>query len=240
MRPVAKETSPIPGEYDDYRDAYPDLLARIGPYCSYCERRIPTNLAVEHIQPKADELYPELEGQWDNYLLGCVNCNSTKGKKDVTLEDIFLPDRDNTQYIFDYTADGKVRVKNHLLENQKESAERLRVLVGLEKDIRKTYDNNGNIVATDRISQRMEVWGIALESKRELESAPTDGMRRQIERTAAASGFFSVWMQVFVGDTDMRNRFIQAFQGTATDCFDEQSKTISPRPPNHLSHSGKV
>ncbi len=41
---------------------------------------IATNLAVEHIQPKDDERYPELEGSWDNYLLGCVNCNSTKSR----------------------------------------------------------------------------------------------------------------------------------------------------------------
>lgn len=96
MRPVDRGDSPNNGDFENYRDAYIPLLARLGPYCSYCERRIQTNLAVEHIQPKADYLYPELEGRWENYLLACVNCNSTKGDKDVRPENFYLPDRDNT------------------------------------------------------------------------------------------------------------------------------------------------
>ena len=51
MRPVDKGTAPT--VYADYRHAGPDLKSRIGNYCSYCERQIATNLAVEHIRPKA-------------------------------------------------------------------------------------------------------------------------------------------------------------------------------------------
>lgn len=241
MRPVSKGTSPIAGDYADYRDAFPELQARIGPFCSYCERRIPTNLAVEHIQPKDEELYPELEGSWDNYLLGCVNCNSTKGKKNVILDEVFLPDRDNTFCAFEYTADGKVLVANGLSAGNEVIAGRLRCLVGLEKEIRTIRDENGRIVAIDRISQRMEVWSIALESKAELEETPTDGMRRQIARTAAAHGFFSVWMKVFEDDGEMRRRFIEdGFPGTASECFDAATSPISPRPVNHLAHGGKI
>jgi uncharacterized protein (TIGR02646 family) len=241
MRPVSKGSSPIEGDFDDYRDAFPELQARIGPFCSYCERRIPTNLAVEHIQPKDDELYPELEGSWDNYLLGCVNCNSTKGNKDVILDEVFLPDRDNTFCAFEYTADGKVSVSAGITAGQQTMAETLRRLVGLEKEIRSIHDENGRIVAIDRISQRMEVWSIALESKAELEETSTDGMRRQIARTAAAHGFFSVWMKVFEDDSDMRRRFIEeGFPGTAPDCFDAATSPISPRTANHLAHGGKI
>ena len=240
MRPISKGISPIQSDYEDYRDAFPELMARIGPFCSYCERRINTNLAVEHIQPKDDNLYPELEGNWDNYLLACVNCNSTKGNKDVVLSDLLLPDRDNTFYAFEYTADGKVTVANELSAEQQHMAEALRVLVGLEKEIRTIHDQNGRIVATDRISQRMEVWSIALESKAELEETPTEGMRRQISRTAAGHGFFGVWMKVFEEDEDMRKRIIEGFRGTAQECFDARTNPVTPRPANHLPSSGKT
>ena len=240
MRPVSKGSSPITGDYADYRDAYPALQGRIGPYCSYCERKIATNLAVEHIQPKDADRYPQLEGKWDNYLLGCVNCNSTKGKKDVLPSNVFLPDRDNTFCAFEYTPDGKVGIANNLSGTQKAMAENLRSLVGLEKEIRTIHDENGRIVATDRISQRMEVWLIALDSKAELSGTPTEGMRRQIARTATAHGFFSVWMKVFEDDSGMRRRFIEAFQGTASDCFDATMNPVSPRPANHLPEGGKI
>jgi 5-methylcytosine-specific restriction endonuclease McrA len=78
MRPVFRNASPQADDYDDYRHSFPELVGRIGMYCSYCERRIATNLAVEHIQPKSLPAYAHLAGRWNNFLLGCVNCNSTK------------------------------------------------------------------------------------------------------------------------------------------------------------------
>lgn len=241
MRPVSKGDSPIAGDFTDYRDAYPELQSRIGPYCSYCERRIPANLAVEHIQPKDEDRYPELEGRWDNYLLGCVNCNSTKGARDVILHEIFLPDRDNTFFVFEYTEDGKITVADHLPPADRTRAEILRKLVGLEKRLSEVRDENGLIVAVDRVSQRMETWLIALESRAELDASPIDGMRRQIVRTAAAQGYFSVWMKVFSDDPDMRRRFIEeGFPGTARDCFDAGANPVSPRPAGTLEHGGKI
>lgn len=241
MRPIDKGGSPIAGEYVDYRDAFPELQSRIGPYCSYCERRIATNLAVEHIQPKDENRYPELEGSWDNYLLGCVNCNSTKKNKDVILSEVFLPDRDNTFHAFDYTSDGKVNSAGHLVATDRAIADRTLRLVGLEKRISSVVDENGKIVAIDRVSQRMETWLIAEESKAELANSPTDGMRRQIARTASAQGHFSIWMKVFENDADMRRRFIaDSFPGTATDCFDATTNAAGPRPPNNLDHGGKI
>lgn len=40
---------------------------------------------------------------------------------------------------------------------------------------------------------------------------------------AKAKGFFSVWMDVFAKDVDMRRRLIATFPGTAQDCFDPTS-----------------
>ena len=94
MRPVTRGDSPQVNDFDDYRDAFGPLAGRIGPYCSYCERLIPTQLAVEHIQAKNPAgPYAHLEGSWINYLLGCVNCNGTKGDKDVQLGAVFACSR---------------------------------------------------------------------------------------------------------------------------------------------------
>ncbi len=98
------------GEYDNHRDAFEELTARIGMFCSYCERRIPTFLAVEHIQPKGLLAYAHLRGTWDNFLLGCVNCNSTKGDQDVVPAELLLPDRDNTAAAYEYTMDGTITI----------------------------------------------------------------------------------------------------------------------------------
>src|SRR5690242_20526604 len=105
MRPVDKG---LPSAvYTSYQDAGPDLLGRIGDYCSYCERQIETNLAVEHIQPKS--LVPTLRNSWSNFLLGCVNCNSSKGDTPVNLSDYFWPDQDNTLRAFEYVRGGLVK-----------------------------------------------------------------------------------------------------------------------------------
>jgi uncharacterized protein (TIGR02646 family) len=109
MRPIRRGSSPIAADYQDYKKAQPDLVARLGLYCSFCERRIPTNMAVEHIQPKGLAAYAHLIGRWDNFLLACVNCNSTKKDKDVNLANVLLPDRDNTFAALRYLCDGSIQ-----------------------------------------------------------------------------------------------------------------------------------
>ncbi len=257
MRPVYRGDSPQPEDFEDYRDAFPYLQSRIGPYCSYCERRIATQLAVEHIQPKDDDLYPELIGRWDNYLLGCVNCNSTKGDKDVHLDEIFLPDRDNTMAAFDYTPDGKVvpmaGLSGHLLRIAKDTLS----LTGLDKRIDEAIDENGELVAIDRVAQRMEAWLKAQSSKDDLAASNTPRTRQMIVKFAAETGFFSIWMKVFRDDPAMRRIFIEGFEtdittdagtqrmffgfpGTARDCFNADTTLRSPRPANGLANCGKL
>ncbi len=90
MRPV--ERGSAPRTYTRYQDAIGDLEARLGTYCSYCERR--TSLAVEHVIPKSKR--PDLEREWTNFLLACTTCNSVKGDKDVVIQKFLWPDRDNT------------------------------------------------------------------------------------------------------------------------------------------------
>jgi uncharacterized protein (TIGR02646 family) len=243
MRPVTRGASPQAGDFADYQDARPFLISRLGPFCSYCERRT-TPLHVEHIQPKGLPQYAGLMGKWDNFLLACVNCNSTKTNKNVLLDRHYLPDRDNTFAAFTYLSDGRVEPKPADL-----MGERTLALTGLNQPIRQTFDENGFLVATDRVGDRMVAWGLALESKRELAATSTDGMRRQIVRTAMCEGFFSIWMKVFEGDPVMRQMLVdgfgtgmgyRGFAGTAKDCFDAQTRPVTPRPPNGLPHGGKV
>jgi len=57
MRPIRRGASPRPGDFSNYRESLPDLVSRLGRYCSYCELLIPVQLAVEHIQPKGLPAY---------------------------------------------------------------------------------------------------------------------------------------------------------------------------------------
>ena len=61
MRPVRRGSNPQANDYDDYKKAKPVLVSRLGRYCSYCERAVLTQLAVEQIQPKAAHLNPGLQ-----------------------------------------------------------------------------------------------------------------------------------------------------------------------------------
>lgn len=241
MRPILRGSSPQAGDYGDYRDAFPELASRIGMFCSYCERRIVTQLAVEHIQPKGLPAYAHLQGRWDNSLLGCVNCNSTKGDKDVVLADVLLPDRDNTAAAYEYTMDGKITVPARLTPAQQTMAMRTLAIVGLDRRASSVRDSNGRLVAIDRVAQRMEIWLIAQDSRQDLQLNPTDAFRRQIARTATGHGFFSIWMAVFENDPTVRNLLIQEFVGTATDCFDPHTtQLVTPRPANGLTNGSKM
>lgn len=245
MRPVRRGSSPIAGDFAPYSKAQPYLISRLGVYCSYCERRVATQLAVEHIQPKGLAAYTHLIGRWSNYLLGCVNCNSTKKDKDVVLADILLPDRDNTFVAFTYQADGTVvpsAACAALGLNQK--AQDTLALTGLDKRISVAIDENGKQVAIDRVSQRMEVWAVAEEAKSDVDANPdNEAVRRGAIRTAKGYGFFSIWMTVFHNDHEMRNRLIDAFDGTRdSGCFDVVTATpVSPAPnPDALPGGGKL
>ena len=211
-------------------------------YCSYCERRIPTLLAVEHIQPKGLAQYAHLEGRWENFLLACTNCNSTKGDDDVLLHDVVLPDRDNTFVAFVYSPDGTVQPNPG--SGVEALAAKTLALVGLDRPIATYTDANGKEVALDRVRQRLDTWAEAQEVKSEVDLNPgVDAVRRLAVRTALGKGFFSIWMTVFQSDSDMRDRLINAFSGTrGSGCFDPKTTApISPAPnPDGLPNGSKI
>ncbi|MEW6348554.1 MAG: HNH endonuclease [Thermodesulfobacteriota bacterium] len=245
MRPVRRGKSPQPHDFDPYRAAFPHLVSRLGNYCSYCERRIVSGLHVEHIQPKdGAHGHPHLIGRWENFLLACKNCNSTKKDKRVALADVLLPDRDNTFVAFAYSPDGAVGPSDGLPNTITAMAEATLALTGLEKrpDIR--LDEQDRPLAIERTSQRMEAWLVAEEAKKDVDGNPeNDAVRRAVVRTAMGYGFFSVWMTVFRQDPEMRTRLVDAFEGTAaSSCFHPVTTLpVSPAPnPDGLANGGKL
>ncbi|WP_350446514.1 HNH endonuclease [Pseudomonas solani] len=245
MRPILRGISPQAVDFDPYTNAQKFLISRLGPYCSYCERRVATNLAVEHLQPKGNALYGHLIGCWRNFLLACVNCNSTKGEKDVVYSDLFMPDRDNTFAAFSYPPDGTV-VPSSLCNTARllSQANATLALTGLDKKSNIAKDENGEEVYLDRVAQRKEVWYVALDSKKDIDGAPgVGGIRNAVIKIALGYGFFSIWMEVFSSDSDMRKRLIDAFHGTrGSSCFDlATSQAISPSPNlDGLADGGKI
>ena len=222
MRPVRRGGMPVPGGFSNYRDAFPHLVGRLGMYCSYCERRIPTGLAVEHMQPKSLVAYAHLEWEWTNFLLACVNCNSVKGFQDINLDKYVWPDRDDTFAIFEYTDDGRIVPSQIAIDAGLEDVAKATLeLTGLDRAIAPYFDDNGIMVQLDRVAQRMNARLIAEDSLFDLESInDRDPYIRAIVRAALAQGFFSVWMQVFSGHQDVLDALVDAFTGTrASGCF---------------------
>lgn len=244
MRPILRGPSPIVIDYSDYTKAKPDLVARLGPFCSFCERPVTTQLAVEHIQPKGLAQYAHLIGRWDNFLLACVNCNSTKKDKDVQPQQIYLPDRDNTFLAYTYLPNGIIEPSAALTAPQAAAAKKALHLVGLDKPVVNTLDENGKIVALDRVSQRMEAWLAATEAKSDITASPGNAeLKKYVVKLAVKTGYFSIWMTVFSADSVMRLAFIEAFNGTRTSgCFNPAtSAPVSPAPnTDALAHGGKL
>ena len=231
MRPIERGSLPrdksgTPKIFSRYQDARGDLIDRLGEYCSYCEMPLGASLAVEHAQPKKKN--PDLELSWDNFLLGCANCNSTKGDKDVEIDDYYWPDRDNTIRAFEYLQGGILRVNSNLTNSEKERARKTIELTGLNKD-----PKNDPARSDRRWLNRDKAWENAERALRNLQRNDTPEMREQIVDTATSRGFFSVWMTVFREDSDMLLRFIDAFPGTSRFCFDPQGRPI-PRGASHI------
>lgn len=255
VRPIRRGKSPQKN-FAKYQDAKPYLVSRLGAYCSYCERPVSTNLAVEHIQPKkGDYGKPNLAKTWKNFLLACVNCNSIKGAKQVLFTDLFFPDRDNTSISFIYTADGKISVSSSLPVHLTKVAENTLALTGLDRKNVDERDEKGTLVALNRVSQRKEAWLMAKRTQKRILGKPYDNdLREGAIDVAIYVGYFSVWMTVFADDIDMRKRLIKAFDHAGTGnypgeygtessgCFDPvTTEPISPAPnPDNLDDGGKI
>lgn len=238
MRPVERGDWPegSPGQkldFSDYGKALTPLVGRIGGYCSYCGMRLDSSLHVEHVQPKkpGGVAHSDRERDWNNFLLACVNCNSTKGDVDIALDEVFWPDKDNTFRAFDYDAEGGIRVSSALVRPaDRAKAERTLRLTGLDRF-------HGGRVAPQpndrRWIGRKLAWGRARRALANLQRLDDVLMRDQIIETAIADGYWSIWYTVFKDDADIRRRLVEAAVGTAKSCFDADYLPV-PRPGDAL------
>lgn len=235
MRPINRGGAPQ--VFTDYKDAKPFLADRLGTYCSFCERRIPTNLAVEHILPKDPALgHAHLRNDWNNFLLACVNCNSSKGTTVLTFANYILPDRDNSFVSFEYLDDGDVEAIGDA--NTKAMAQNTLDMVSLNKCEHPSWNEKLQYSALERASQRVEAWVTAKKVRGYFDNGQTN--IEIIALLAAASGFFSIWMKAFNNRPEVRRALIEAFGATAEDCFDADTNPVTPRPANGLTNCGKV
>lgn len=230
MRPIIRGTWPKNADdteiiYKKYPKARGELIKRLGEFCSYCEIHLDASLAVEHVQPKqpdgATAALTERELDWHNFLLACTNCNSTKGNTEVILDDYYWPDRDNTFRALQYSVGGIIEPADNLTADQRRQANRTIKLTGLDKK-----PLNDSEASDRRWLNRKEAWDIASRSKERLSRNYTEDFKEQIEDTAFANGFWSIWMTVFKDDPDMLRRFINKFKGTCDQCFDEHNDYV--------------
>ncbi|RKH00418.1 HNH endonuclease [Corallococcus carmarthensis] len=224
MRPVDRGAWPLrddgtPHVFAEYDEARGALFDRIGEYCSFCERKINSSLAVEHVLSKHH--HPTLERDWNNFLLACVNCNSTKGHANVQLTDYFWPDRDNTARAVLHGAAGIVKPAPGLNPADAKRAQSTIVLVGLDKLPHKKPRRSDR-----RWQHRKEAWEVAQVARARIAQNDTPHMRDLTVALALEKGHWSIWMTVFADDRDMRQRLIAAFTGTATACFDAATQPV--------------
>ena len=227
MRPVERGDVPVDENgnavaFKAYGDAREYLIERLGDYCSYCEMQFSTP-AVEHIQPKS--LEPALEKDWDNFLLACPYCNSNKGDKPINtsnFHEYFWADCDNTFRAFRYEKDRAPQINLTLNAINQQIAQNTLELTGLDRE-----PTHAKLTDKDRRwIKRNEAWSKAELAIKRLNQQSTDLMREQIIDAATSTGFWSVWMTVFADDVDMRQRLIDAFCGTSSNCFDVATQAI--------------
>lgn len=227
MRPIDRGECPTENNgskkvYTKYDYARRDLIDRIGQYCSYCNQKLPASLAVEHVKPKS--IVPSLELEWDNFLLACTNCNSTKGDKPIELDDYLWPDVHNTHLAFIYSSDGKVEVNPELEPALKVRAQNLLDLVGLQRYKDQPTDSDR------RWKNRKTTFNKANEALELFNSARANGFEEEfislLGLWVTDNGFFSIWLDVFSGFPKVKNKIIQSFEGTALDAFDTVANAV--------------
>ncbi|MCW3055962.1 MAG: hypothetical protein JWN14_5132 [Chthonomonadales bacterium] len=231
LRPVDKGMDPDT-LFTKYEDARGDLIERLGEYCSFCEMHCDADLAVEHKLPKVYLKNHSLTLAWINFLLVCRNCNSTKGRKDIALQELLWPDTENTFYALIYGPDAMIRVNPALDPQETQRAQTLLELVGVHR-IPKIDPQ----LKDRRWMNRQEAWRLAIDARDDLRKVDTATDRKRIVQLAQANGYWSVWMTVFADDPQMLSALISKFPGTSIACFDVGGQCLPSiaRRPNSTS-----
>lgn len=224
-------------DYQYYGDARKVLLANLGNYCSYCECHFANGalLQTEHVQPQGLTengvlKYEHLKTKWTNFLLACATCNGkgNKGSKDVVLDEIHLPHRNNTFMSLCYKEAGVVIPNPELPEPSRTHAEALIKLVGLDKSDSET---------DFRCDVRRHTWDKAQIYLHKYENGEysLDEMIADIK----LRNCWSIWFTVFKGHDEVRKALIEEFPGTASECFDAANH-YEPKPRNPANNGDPV
>jgi hypothetical protein len=176
-----------------------------------------------HVEPEQRRRAPRIRRPATGRFVRRSYCNGHKGKlrpTPATVNEHLWPERDNTARAFTYE---NVHPRaQHVGEPAQSMAARLYGLVHL------------SVTDDERAKERATVFVLARWYFTKLQTFPTpDVWRLAIVNQAIASGFFSVWMEIFATDPATRGALIAAFPGTATDCFDAATAPV-PRPGGRL------
>lgn len=202
----------IQKDYKNYGDAKFPLISNIGLFCSYCEGAEKLHsIEVEHIVAKSRT---GSRTAWDNFLLGCKICNTSKGHEVINNE-YHLPHINNTFYSFIYDDTGRIKVNDKIPALSQIRAQNLLDLANLQ---RYPGTNNPPSPKDLRWEYRLKAWKIASSWKEKfLEGKITED---DIISYVLYTGQWSVWFTVFKGVDSVRARLISDFPGTCSSCFD--------------------
>ncbi len=232
MRPVDRGPCPKDEQgadrtFVEYGHARPHLINRLGDYCSFCEMQLSSTLDVEHIRHKHGN--PALEREWSNFLLACKSCNSTKGTKVETADDVaerLWPHQHRTADVFLYGPGGRVGLVPQPDPEHESRAQKLEQMVGLTRRPGEGLTRDQVERGSDnRWKKRWEAWDEAITARTDLTECDTPLLRKHILTEARHTGFWSVWMTVFRGDPQMQVALCKEFRGTAED-------RVFPLPPH--------
>jgi uncharacterized protein (TIGR02646 family) len=228
MRPVDKGNMV---ELAKYEDAKPDLIARLGEFCCYCEAPAsPQQLHIEHI--RSQNAHPLLVKLWANLTLACTTCNTYKrhylgdGRQSKMLRRFLWAHLDNTFNAFVYDPNGHVSPQPGLPPNLIAIAQATCDMIGLMRSPAVADEYNELGIAYDGVKKRQEAWGIAETALEAYEENPSPKQIQAIADACYKSGYFSVWMRVFRRQTKVRLALIERCKG-AQGCFGADSLPIA-------------
>jgi uncharacterized protein (TIGR02646 family) len=213
MRPIDKSLyTDNQATYTPYGNAKDDLFQAIGQFCSYCEREgYSSALDVEHIEDKNNN--PDKQYDWDNFLLGCKNCNPIKGTKAISFDEILLPNLHNTFAIFSYLESGVIIINPKINDELKSKAQILINLVGIDR-----LPGHAKYSTKDkRWTERKKAWELAKRYLSKFNKGKCD--IETIKDLALNCGFWSIWMTVFEDHEDVKTLLVSSFPGTRSELF---------------------
>lgn len=212
MRPIEKGGWPTYGGgkkyvFNDWKKAKKHLMSRTGDFCHLCEVRVNNALSVEHIKPR--DSHSRLSNSWNNFLLACNSCNSSK-LQTVPLQPYrqryYWPHLNNTMLAFYTPLIGGsamvVNVVSTLAPEQMAKAQATIDLYGLNKIKTSTGDSD------NRFTERLETIDMAIEMLRDYTNRETN--IASILKVAVSRGFFSVWIDIFRSAPEVVNALMDS------------------------------